>query len=350
MPSSFTTFVAAGVVAIAIAGGSQTPKVVMLPALPDARGFAGAFAGVASGHLLAGGGANFPDGVMPWNGGTKVWHDRVFALDLRGDNAAWHQVGRLPAPNGYGVSLTIAEGVLIVGGGDASRHFVDVWLMTFDDGQLRFRAMPPLPQPLAQMAGAAIGRHVHIAGGIDKPDATEAASRHWMIDLDRLGAGWKAMPPLPAAGRILAASAGVGGAFYLAGGCSLAADPSGHAARTYLRDVWRFSNGRWTRQADLPRPLAAAGSPLPSDGRGFLIVSGDDGTQSGLAVPERHKGFAREILRYDAARNIWHDAGRLDVPPPVTLPIVPWRDGFIFVNGEVRPGVRTAQVFFLTLR
>ena len=99
------------------------PRVVGLPEVPDRHGFAGAFAGISNGHLLAGGGANFPDGVMPWDGGKKVWHDRVFALDLRARDAGWREVGKLPAPNGYGVSLTVPEGVLIIGGGNATRHF-----------------------------------------------------------------------------------------------------------------------------------------------------------------------------------------------------------------------------------
>ena len=33
------------------------------------------------------------------------------------------------------------------------------------------------------------------------------------------------------------------------------------------------------------------------------------------------------------------------VVSPVTVPTAPWQDGFIFFNGEVRPGIRTTQVF-----
>jgi hypothetical protein len=32
----------------------------------------------------------------------------------------------------------------------------------------------------------------------------------------------------------------------------------------------------------------------------------------------------------------------------VTLPTAPWKNGFVFFNGEVRPGVRTARVFLFT--
>jgi len=322
-----------------------TPDVVLLPRAPDAHGFAGAFAGVTSGHLLAGGGANFPDGVMPWKGGRKVWHDRVFALDLGARDAAWRVIGRLPAANGYGVSLTVPEGVLLIGGGDAARNFAEVRLMTMDSSRLSFRDLPALPVPLAQMSGAVVGRTVHVAGGIEKPDATMASSSHWQLDLDAIAKGWQAMPGLPAPGRILAMAAAIGDAFYLLGGCSLAADAAGKPARTYLRDAWKFSDGNWVRLADLPRASAAAASPAPVADRSLFIVSGDDGAQSGTATPADHTGFTREILRYDTTTDTWSRAGLLSVPAPVTVPTAPWKGGVIFFNGEVRPGVRTTQVF-----
>jgi N-acetylneuraminic acid mutarotase len=322
-----------------------TSDVVTLPDVPDPHGFAGAFAGISNGHLLAGGGANFPDRVMPWDGGKKIWHDRVFALDLRARDAAWRQIGRLPAPNGYGVSLTIPEGVLIIGGGDAKRNVAEVRLMTFAAGRLSFRALPSLPIPLAQMAGAVVGRHVHVVGGIETPDATTASSKHWRLDLDAVKRGWQSMPVLPADGRILATAAAIADAFYVVGGCSLAADAEGKPARTYLREAWRFSGGTWSRLADLPRAAVAAASPAPVAGSSLFVVSGDAGTQVGLTTPANHTGFARDILRYESTENKWFPAGALAVPAPVTLPTAPWQGDFIFFSGEVRPGVRTPHVF-----
>ncbi len=320
-------------------------EVIILPPVTDAHGFAGAFAGIHNGHLLAAGGANFPDGVMPWDGGTKVWHDELLALSLETPGAKWREIGRLPAPNAYGVSLTVPEGVLIIGGGNADRNFADVWMMSLADGKASFRALPALPAPLAQMTGAIVGRHVHVAGGINKPDATTAWAGHYLLDLGALHKGWQMMPALPAPGRILATAAAVENAFYLFGGCSLATDAAGKPARTYLRDGWRFAADRWTRVADLPRAAAGAASPAPVADHSVFVVSGDDGTQGGLVSPADHRGFTGEILRYDATHDTWHHAGTLDVPAPVTLPTAPWRDGFIFFNGEIRPGVRTRQVF-----
>jgi len=61
--------------------------------LPDREGFAGSYAGVSGGALIVAGGANFPD-KRPWEGGTKIWYDRIFVLEPAA--STWRTVGRLP--------------------------------------------------------------------------------------------------------------------------------------------------------------------------------------------------------------------------------------------------------------
>lgn len=322
------------------------PVISLLPPIPDDSGFAGAFAGVHGHHLLAGGGANFPDGIMPWDGGKKVWHDRVYSLDLSQPGAGWMPAGMLPCRNGYGVSLSCEEGVLIIGGGNETRHFDEVHLMALNGGgKVSFRPLPQMPLPLAQMTGAMVGRIIHVLGGITRPDAAEASAVHLTLDLDAAFPAWLAAPPLPGAGRMLATSAAVGNEFIVAGGCGLCAGPDGKAARTYLTDAWKFSGGAWIRLADLPRPAVAAASPAPASAGSFYVVSGDDGTQAELASPRDHRGFTSQILRYELKEDRWVENGHLDTQAVVTLPTAPWEDGTIFFNGELKPGLRSPGVF-----
>jgi len=339
----------AAALAMAQAAHSGSFDVAPLPPVSDPIGFAGSFAGVHRGHLIAGGGANFPDGVMPWDGGKKVWHDHLFALDLSTPETGWKPAGKLPSRNGYGVSLTVDEGIIILGGSDEVRHFADVRLMTFGENlQASFRSLPSLPEPLAQMCGAAVGRRIHLCGGISSASSTSASNQHWILDLDAIESGWTKAPPLPAAGRILATAAAVESQFVIAGGCSLAPDSAGKATRTYLTDAWKFADGKWSRLAEMPRASVAAASPAPVMGDSFFMVSGDDGKQAGLPSPSLHKGFTSEVLCLNLLKNEWTPVGNLGVPPPVTLPTAPWQQGSIFFNGEVKPGVRTPQVFLFT--
>jgi hypothetical protein len=104
-----------------------------LAPLPDKEGFAGPFAGVSNGVLLVAGGANFPN-KKPWEGGVKVWHDRVFVLERQ--NGEWIEAGKLPRPLGYGVSVTYRGGVVCVGGSDGQRHYADAFRLEWNDGMI----------------------------------------------------------------------------------------------------------------------------------------------------------------------------------------------------------------------
>ena len=336
----------AAALALAPATHAEGFRITPMSAVSDPIGFAGAFAGVHAGRLIAGGGANFPDGVMPWDGGKKVWHDRLFSLDPKDAAATWKPAGKLPSLNGYGVSASIREGIVIIGGSDEHRHLAEVFLMTLDEsGQAMFKSLPPLPMPLAQMSGAVLGRKLHLCGGITSPTSTNALVDHRTLDFDNLAKGWLPAPPLPGPGRILATAAAVSESFIIAGGCSLAPDAAGKAVRTLLLDAWRFTDGKWSQLPDLPRAAVAAASPAPVMGDSFYVVSGDDGKQAGLPSPAAHQGFTSEVLKCDLVKNRWTSEGNMKVPPPVTLPTAAWENGFVFFNGEVKPGVRTSQVF-----
>ena len=136
------------------ADGHGTPIVLdwrRLSSLPDPVGFAGSFAGVSNGAVVAAGGANFPD-RLPWEGGRKVWHDRIWMLT---DTAAeWRPIGRLPRPLAYGVSATDRHGVICVGGSDERQHHAGVIRIRLVGEEAEVDELPSLPEPLAKIGRA----------------------------------------------------------------------------------------------------------------------------------------------------------------------------------------------------
>lgn len=144
------------------AAAAKHIAMVPLPDLPDAYGLAGCFAGVCGGTLLVAGGANFPDGVMPWDGGRKVWHSGVFALDLAEPGTGCHRVGDLPKVAGYGVSVSLPTGVLLVGGSGPMTHFRTTRLLRWNHGKLAIDALAPLPIPLSHACGAVVDGQVQL--------------------------------------------------------------------------------------------------------------------------------------------------------------------------------------------
>ncbi|MBE7499163.1 MAG: sodium/solute symporter [Verrucomicrobiales bacterium] len=314
-----------------------------LPSLPDAVGFAGPFAGTSGGALLVGGGANFPE-AMPWEGGRKVWHDRVFVLTDPAD--IWRTGFELPRPLAYGVSVSTAEGVLCAGGSDAQEHHREVFLLRWTGDRLTIESLPPLPHPVANACAARLGNTVYVAGGLARPDATNALHNFWALDLTPPASSWRELEPWPGPARMLAVAAAQSGAFYLVSGAGLSGDAQGKPVRAYLRDAYRFTPGAgWKRIADLPHPTVAAPSPAPTIGQShFVVLGGDTGAAVGFEPPAQHPGFSATALAYHTITDTWVPFG--DLPAPrVTAPVVEWRGRFHVLSGETHPGRRSPEVW-----
>ncbi|HEY1187049.1 MAG TPA: hypothetical protein VGE74_05295 [Gemmata sp.] len=312
-----------------------------LPSLPDKEGFAGAFAGTSNGALVVAGGANFP-GKKPWEGGAKVWHDNVFVLEKPGGE--WKRVGKLPRALGYGVSVTYRDRVVCAGGSDAEQHFADCFALEWSGGKLTTTKLPPLPKRVANACGALVGDTLYVAGGTEKPDSTEALRTVFTLDLSAAKSEWHEEKPTPAPGRVLAVGAAFGGKFWLVGGAELLPDKDGKPIRRYLKGAtFHDPTKGWGRGPELPRAVVAAPSPAPADAAGFYLLGGDDGSQL-AAAPTRHTGFSKKVLRFDGKTGAWVEVGELTAPR-VTAPCVRWRDAWVVSSGEVRPGVRSPEVW-----
>lgn len=342
--------------------GAEPLRWTELPPLPDAAGFAAPFAGVADGALVVAGGTNFPRGSL-WAGGPKVWHDRIFLLDAPG--GAWREAGRLPQPRAYGVSVTIPEGVLCIGGSDDRAATAEVWLLRRRGDGVVAEPWPDLPAPLHYACGALVGRTVYVAGGLR--EFTGAPGRWcYAFDLDAPPAErrWRELPPWPGAPRQTAVAGALDGAFYLFAGLDLVPGADGTLERRYLRDAWRYTPAAgWKRLADLPVARQAAPSPAIVPGAAHLLfLGGDDGKylKETPALQDRHPGFPADIQGYHTITDTWTQAGSLPRDlgpdpvgdpnagrwPPIVAPVVRWAGGWAVVSGEVRPGTRTPRVLF----
>lgn len=314
--------------------------------MPGKLGVAAPFAGVSHGTLLVAGGANFPNGY-PWQGGRKVWHAEAFALS---DPAGrWIPAGALPHPLAYGISLSTEEGILCIGGSDAERHFAEVFRLVWAKGVLRSEPLPPLPVPLANAAGAIVGDTVFVYGGSEKPGEQVALNRLFAMQVQGTKHAWMELEPPPGKARILPVAASFEGALYVFGGVAL--EPKdGRIARVYLRDTWRYRGGEgWRQLADAPQPIAAAPSPAPVAGDEILLLGGDDGSKAAFQPIEQHPGFPSQVLAFDPHRDKWRALGPVPAPR-ATVPCVEWLGRFIIPSGEVRPGVRSPEVWSLQVK
>ena len=332
---------------VASSAASEPLEWKQLAALPEPLGVAAPFAGVSGGALIVAGGANFPNG-MPWDGGKKVWTDRLWALEK--SDGAWREAGRLPRPLAYGVSATSKRGVVCVGGSDSERHYAEAFLLEWRDGRLATEPLPSFPIPISAASWAMIDQTLYVACGSEQPGEQSATNRAFSLDLSDEKPSWQELPPLPGKPRFLAAGAAHGGAFYLFGGAALQPSSEGKMARVYLREAWVFRPGAgWKQLSDLPKPCVAPPSPAPVIDGNIHLLGGDDGSLVGFQPVQKHPGFPGTTLAYDPKRDRWAEAGTAPAPR-ATVPCVEWSGRFVIPSGEMRPGVRSPQVWTLSTR
>ncbi|QEC52402.1 SSS family transporter [Anseongella ginsenosidimutans] len=324
-----------------------------LPSIPDSVGLAGPFGGIANGALLIAGGANFPAG-MPWDGGVKAWHDAVYVLES--PTSEWELAGRLPHPLAYGVSVSTSRGLLCIGGGDSARHYSDVFLLKWENGNLETVEMPALPEPMAFGSGVQIGSKVYVAGGLSAPGAPEPMKTFWVLDMAASAGNmeWKQLESWPGTARMLSVAGTQEDDFFLISGANLVPDASGGPVREFLKDAYRYDTetGTWTRIADLPRAAVAAANPAVNLGQAHLLVfGGDDGSLffRQQELKDDHPGFSSDILAYHTVTDTWVAMGEIEAGiPPVTTVTARWNGQIIIPSGEIRPGVRSPSVLAAT--
>lgn len=312
-----------------------------LPDLPDVEGFAGSYAGVAGDALVVAGGANFPEKPM-WEGGSKQWTDRIFVLPS--PNADWVEAVRLPKPMGYGASVSLPQGVLLIGGSNADGALCDVYLLSWDGKKLSCEVAPSLPTTLTGHAAVVCNGEVYVTGGSLQTGEQDAEARMWKWNPNCPQDGWTECDPLPGRGRFLHQMAVADGVLYVLGGIGLVEGENGRQVRDMLTEAWCYSllNG-WKRVADLPHFVAAAPTPAPVRDGVVYLFGGDDGTVKGFA-PQNHPGFHNQSLQYHLAEDVWTSGDSVGAARAV-LPCAEWNGKAIIVNGEQRPGKRSNEVW-----
>jgi len=158
------------------------------------------------------------------------------------------------------------------------------------------------------------------------------------------------LPVWPGPARIYPVAGVQDGAFFLFSGLELSPSPTGGVVRRHLRDGYRFdpTTGVWTRTVDLPRPAAAAPTPLIAIDRTTLVITGgDDGTIVDFKPLNQHPGFNRTMLAYHTITDTWRTVGEIPASR-VTTPTAQWRGLWIVPSGEVSPGVRSPEIWALT--
>ena len=328
----------------------------LIDTVADPIGYAGAFVGTVNDFLVVIGGANFPDGKAPWEGGKKVWSKKSFIL--KSLNGKFQHATPLPdVPLGYGASVSYKGKMYIAAGSNEQEHSKKAYEVSWNEtlNNIQFKELSDLPTPIANCASIVFDDYWYIVGGIMGAEDQKAQHVLWKLDLRNPESLWEKCPDFPAEGRMLSVLGASENHLYLFSGVALV-----NGQRKYLKDAYRLSkNDKWEKLPDLPWSTAAAAGPAYFDhaSNALYIIGGDDGKLAHSNLGYSHPGFSNHILKYDMDQMSWELAGEVEIKKdnqailiPVTTGTILWKKHIVFPMGEIRPGIRTNQVIIGRLK
>ncbi|WP_414617461.1 sodium:solute symporter family transporter [Dyadobacter sp. 32] len=337
-------------------------------------GVAGAFTGVHNGVLIIAGGANFPAG-MPWEGGRKVYHNAIYVLQKNGDSAQWisSKTKQLFQNIAYGASVSVADGVVCMGGDTPQGASKDVFLMQWNDSQkdVIFKKLPELPSGISNAGATSIGSVVYLSGGESNG---KPSGKFLSMDLSSANPVWKSLPDVPVAmshSVVVAQSNGKNPCIYVIGGRS--SSPTGISDLHRTVFCYNPQDNGWEKRSDISdgntSTTLSAGTGLSIGSSYIQLFGGDKGNvfhqietfnariagatnDSGkqklqtekVALLSSNKGFSKEIYLYNTVTDTWAKTGTLPGPGQVTTTAVKWGSDIIIPSGEVTPGIRTPVI------
>ncbi len=364
-----------------------------LPALPPAPGqniqpgVSAPFVGVSNDLLLIAGGANFP-GKPVWDGGKKAYYDDAFALEYNSEGEyKWYTGFKIPYQVAYGVSITVPEGVICIGGSNNKESFSSVFLMKWDpvSKQIETIILPSLPFTMSRMAGALVDRTIYLAGGYADGELTNAFLSLDLSEWESDNFEWEIMDDFPGPPRLQPVAIGQNAAeekhFYLFSGSSYPADMENPLI---LTDGLEFNpkTQKWKETApvvpDEKDTISLHGaSGIPIGSHHILFTGGvnrdiffkawkrdckikeikktGDTVKLNNLLKEKYAYFTmkpedfrfnKEVIAYHTITNTWIKVHDYPYPGPAGAPMVKWNNGFVVVNGEIKPGVRSPKIYY----
>ena len=319
-------------------------------------GVSAPFCGAIADRVIVAGGCNFPEHPMAPNS-VKRFYRGIYVLT---DDNRWEKIGNLPETMAYGATAATDSALVLIGGDNGKGATDAVRMLRLDGLTPRITDLPALPGTLDNMAAAAIGHTVYVAGGNFNG---VPSTRLFALDLDNESAGWKELAPMPGNPRVQPVMAASGGKLYLWGG--FAGRHEGHEPSLELDGLcYNPANNKWS---PLPAPETVDGEKVSlGGGVAVTLPTGTIATIGGVNKdvflealrnqapdylshePEWYR-FNAHLLIFDPRKGKWSDFGRQEGAARAGAGAAADSKGRIYINGgEVKPRIRTAEFMIIS--
>lgn len=320
-------------------------------------GVAGMLSGNYNGYIIAGGGANFPNGGPAVGGPKKTYSDvYVFKASKEGLTEVDHQ--QMPFEIAYGMSVTTKDGVYYIGGSTDAVGAKTITRLTTDaKGKLKIEKVGELPFKIQNgVAGYANGAlYIGLGNQDGKASADFYKFNLKSKELTKLASFTGAL-------REQSVSQILNNKLYVFGGGTNTALTDGY--------VYDIQKDAWDKVASVEVDNKAisvyGGNSIKLNEDEMLVIGGFNKEVYDWAVSNlgslkdqeladfKAKYFGadvaefkwnNQILVYNAKTNTWRSIGQIPFNAPCGEGLVYAGDSIISINGEVKPGVRSNRIY-----
>lgn len=361
----------------------RLPDLVVFERDGQKEGLSAAYGGVIGETLVVAGGCNFP-GRPAAEGGEKAYYKEIYALQNPGEaGSRWEVVGQLPDAAANGASVTIPEGVVCIGGKNTVNSLRSVCLLYWNEKRtkIQIKKLAELPVTMDDMAAATDGHSIYVAGGCadNKPE-----NRCFVLEGIE-ATEWKELPAFPGQARLQPVGWIVEGSFFLMGGfqpfkedrhCRIASD--GLCLDLYSQQ-WTATPKIIPKGSTDIKALVGAAGQLWDEHR-MIFTGGVDRVVFKTAVDNpvlqaeaRKKGwktevdrlekeragymkhepawyrFNRQVVIFDFKTGKWQETGDFPELARAGAVMLKYKDKWVVVNGETKPGIRSSEVYMITV-
>ena len=321
------------------------------------KGVSALYAGTIGDWLVMGGGCNFPH-IPAADQGKKVYYDGIYAAKLSEDDSlTWNKVGLLPEASAYGLSVTVPEGIICVGGTSESAGLKRVIRISMEQGSVELDSLPSLPVALDNFTGAVLDRTLYTVGGNAEGVPTDAV---YALQLDAIENGWKRLADFPGGARVQAVCAASKGKLFVWGG--FLPKVQDQLPKVYTNGyAYNPLLGEWTEVAS---PKDSSGVEISLGGGvattltdGNILCAGGvhkdiflkalQGVYSGksyLSHPAEWYQFNKKVLVYRIESNEWYCALQNSHTARAGAAIVSHGEVHYLLQGERKPGIRSNEI------
>jgi len=378
---------------------NRTTRVIAIPlqGFPQDKGYKLGVSALYCGHLdsilFIAGGANFPD-VSAVEGGRKKYYSSVYAAKYitgaftgkhYSDSLSWNFIGELPEPAAYGASVQTPEGLLFLGGRNDAKVLDGVYMLNLINDTLRIDTFPTLPNPRFGLTAVLLKHKIYVLGGkIQRNGELKQTSSLISLDLKKIDKGWTYESDYPYSlvnQAVLSVDNNANeNSLFLMGWF---ASPTADSKPLVSSQAWKYdiSTKKW---GPIATPTTIAGDTICFGGGVSYSFDGTIYCSSGVNrirfyealmleyyklkftlnsskytldsisnLQSEYMSHAPEwyhfnscILAYNIEKNKWEDVLQSPFVSRAGAGVIALEDGFVLVNGELKPGLRTPTITF----